>query len=100
MTLAGDEEPPVEEDTASGANRALARHAGNLTQHRQTLAKLRLHFQKVSRQLCASYLVYSIRKQPYGSQFTTHALHVLDDIKHGQIVGSSSCLKQFVVVFT
>lgn len=43
-----DEEAPAEEDAASTANRALARHAGNLTQHRQTLAKLRLHFQKVS----------------------------------------------------
>lgn len=42
-----DEEAPVEDD-ANGANRALARHASNLTQHRQALVKLRQHFQKVS----------------------------------------------------
>ena len=40
-----DEEAPVGEE--EGANRALARHAGNITQHRQALAKLRQHFQKV-----------------------------------------------------
>ena len=43
-----EENPPEEGDGTAGANRALVRHAGSLTQHCQALNKLRQHFQKVS----------------------------------------------------